>query len=140
MTTRQIDGPLLSGMLSVVPGAAYQVQVKLMMGDLDSTSEYATISVDGRPTGRCGNNAHSLSAASCEWLSCSSRLADVNSTNSAVAIRVQYNSGYHYSYSGPCQVNGTSDVYAAALVTLIPKGKILFNFDGLMILTIFSSK
>ena len=122
--TSQTDGPLLAGMLSVVPGVAYQVQVKLMMGDLDGTHEYADISVDGRPSGRCGNNANSLSAASCDWLSCSSGLADVNSANSAVAIRVNYNSAYNYAYSGPCQVNGTSSVYAAALVTLIPRGEI----------------
>ena len=128
--TSQTDGPLLAGMLSVVPGVAYQVQVKLMMGDLDGTHEYADISVDGRPSGRCGNNANSLSAASCDWLSCSSGLSDVNSANSAVAIRVNYNSAYNYAYSGPCQVNGTSSVYAAALVTLIPRGEIYFSYNN----------
>ena len=116
------DWRLLTGSVSVVPGVTYGVQLKLMMGDLNSISEYADLSLDGQSTGRCGNSSNSLSSRSCDWLPCDSGLSDLTSANSSVSISIQYNNGYDYSLSGPCTVNGTSGVYAAAILTLSPKG------------------
>ena len=135
MTTRTFTrGPLLTESVSVVPGVTYGVQLKLMMGDLDSTSEYADLSIDGQSTGRCGDSSHSLRYRSCEWLPCDSGLSDLTSANSVVSISLQYNSGYDASLSGPCTVNGTSSVYAAAILTLSPKGIFLNN---LLLITVF---
>ena len=78
MTTSAIDGPLLTGSVSVVPGVTYEVNLKLMMGDLDSTYEYADLTLDAQSSGRCGNTSHSLSSGSCEWLSCDTGLSDLN--------------------------------------------------------------
>ena len=127
MTTTYIDGPLLTGSVSVVPGVTYEVNLKLMMGDLDGTREYADLTIDGQSTGRCGNTSHSLSSGSCEWLSCDTGLSDLNSANSVVSIRLQYNREYHYSYSGRCTVSGTSNVRAAAFLMLKPKGIFLYR-------------
>ena len=138
MTTRYISRPLLTGSVSVVPGVTYGVQLKLMMGDLDSTSEYADLSIDGQSTGRCGDSRHSLSSGICyQWLPCDSGLSDLTSANSVVSISLQYNNAYDASLSGPCTVNGTSGVYAAAILTLTPEGIFLNSLELFIVFFIF---
>ena len=102
MTTSKTNGPLLTGSVSVVPGVTYGVQLKLMMGDLDSTDEWADLFLDGRSSGRCGDNAHSLADRSCDWLSCDSGLSDLTSANSVISISLQYSTTYTAEFSGPC--------------------------------------
>ena len=118
--TRQVDAPLVTGTISVVPGVTYGVEVKVMMGDLDGGGgENVAIGIDGKSPELCTPSG--LSARSCEWYNCPG-LSDLNANSAAVNLRLQYGRGYNYAYSGPCQVNGTSSVYAAAIITLTPGG------------------
>ena len=120
-TTNEVDAPNINGNASVIPGITYGVTAMLMMGDLDSKSEYVDISIDGKYTGRCADNTTVLNSGSCEWYACSG-LSDLNASSSLMDIRLQYSYGYHYNYSGPCQINSTLGIYAAAIITLTPKG------------------
>ena len=120
--TRAVNAPLVTETISVAPGVTYWVQVKVMMGDLDNgdgANENVAIGIDGKSSETCTPSG--LRAGSCEWYTCSG-LSDLTANSAAVNLRFQYGSGYDYYYSGPCQVNGTSSVYAAAIITLTPKG------------------
>ena len=128
MTTKAVDGPLITGPLSVVPGVSYKVQVKVMMGDLDGGSgEYVDIGIDGKPFERCTPLLCESCAGSCEWHECSG-ISDLIARDYSITIRLQYGNGYNYDYSGPCQVNGTGNVYAAAIITLVPNGMLILGY------------
>ena len=125
-TTSTVHGPLLTGSMSVVSGATYEVKVEVKIGDLDGHSgEYVDISVDGKSSHRCTPSG--TSAGSCNWYDCSG-LSDMTASSSSVDIRLQYGSGYDsQGNGGPCTVDGVT-AYAAARITFTPRR---FLFRGI---------
>ena len=114
-----MHGPLLTGSMSVVSGATYEVKVEVKIGDLDGDSgEYVDISVDGKSSHRCTPTG--TSAGSCNWYDCSG-ISDMTASSSSVDLRLQYGSGYDsQGNGGPCTVDGVT-AYAAARITFTPR-------------------
>ena len=123
-TTSTVHGPLLTGSMSVVSGAIYEVKVEVKIGDLNGDDgEYLDISVDGKSSHRCIPSG--TSAGSCNWYDCSG-ISDLTASTSSVDIRLQYGSGYDSEIGGPCTVDSVT-AYAAARITFIPR-KFLFEY------------
>ena len=62
-----VSGPMVNGSLVASPNVSYLASVEVVRTDLDSTSEFVTITINGEDFGICnptGNN-------NCSWALCS---------------------------------------------------------------------
>ena len=98
-----------------MPNKMYGVKVELMMTDLDTTSEYADITIDGVNYGTCNPSGSQMS---CQWYTCTGlSQSQVTTASSSVSIQIQYSSGVNDL--GDCTADGLSG-HGVARITLIP--------------------
>ena len=87
------SAPVVTGTLSVSPGNQYSVKVEIYLTDLDSSSEYATITIGGKSMGDCNPN-FSAAQSGCYWYDCSNDLSGGNilASSGQIAVVATYTS------------------------------------------------
>ena len=108
-------GPLIEQTITVTPNIIYNVKIEVMLTDLDSSSEYADISINGNNVGRCNPVGIGYEAGSCRWYTCTISPTEATSTNSYLMIRLQYSPDVESVT--PCTYDGQT-WHAVARVTL----------------------
>lgn len=111
-TNSPTNGPLISGYVSVEANEIYSVKVELMLTDLDGSSEYADVTIDGIDFGRCNPSGSQMS---CEWYTCTEK--QVSTSSSIVSVKVQY--GSEVGDLGKCSSDGQTG-HGVARITLTP--------------------
>ena len=105
------NGPLIEQTIAVNPNIIYHVGIEIMLTDLDASSEYADISINGNNVGRCNPN---YGEGWCAWYTCTITPNVATSTNSEFTIRLQYSPAVNYLV---CSYDGQTGL-AVARVTL----------------------
>ena len=111
-STSPSNGPLITQGITVSANETYDVQVEVMLTDLDSSSEYADISINGNNVGRCNP---SFGQSSCAWYNCTISPSQVTPTTTTLTIQLQYSSAVNAI--GVCSSDGQTG-HAVARVTL----------------------
>ena len=111
-TNSPTDGPLIDGHVLVEANKIYSVKVELMLTDLDGSSEYADIIIDGIDFGRCNPSGTQMS---CEWYTCTEK--QVSISNSIISVNIQY--GSEVGDLGKCTSDGQTG-HGVARITLTP--------------------
>ena len=111
-TNSPTDGPLINGHVLVEANKMYSVKVELMLTDLDGSSEYADIIIDGIDFGRCNPSGTQMS---CEWYTCTEK--QVSISNSIISVNIQY--GSEVGDLGKCTSDGQTG-HGVARITLTP--------------------
>ena len=119
-----VSGPMVNGSLVASPNVSYLASVEVVRTDLDSTSEFVTITINGEDFGICnptGNN-------NCSWALCSDYTSNgryntsISSPDGVFTIRAKFDN----------QVNNGSTfcdpwkTYGVVRFTLKP-GNLIFN-------------
>ena len=126
------NGPLISQDITVTANQFYNVQLEVMLTDLDSSSEYADISINGINVGRCNPSS---GQGSCNWYTCTLSPSQVSSTNTILTIQLQYSSAVNDF--AVCTFEGHTG-HAVARVTLTA-GKKEHSFQIVVILDCYKS-
>ena len=111
-TNSPTDGPLINGYVLVEVNKIYSIKVELMLTDLDGSSEYADIIIDGIDFGRCNPSGTQMS---CEWYTCTEK--QVSISNSIISVNIQY--GSEVGDLGKCTSDGQTG-HGVARITLTP--------------------
>ena len=110
-------GPLISDTIAVTPDRTYDIKVELYLTDMDVSSEYVDIEIDGQNVGRC---IPSICAGCCTLHDCAISPSQITSSSSGMSVSMQYSIEVQGSVA-TCPVDGQNWA-AAALITLTGKG------------------
>ena len=124
-STSPSNGPLISQNIAVASNQLYNVNLDVTLTDLDSSTEYLDIFINGTGmaqniTGTCNPN---YGQASCDWYTCTISPTQAFSTNQMLAVQLQYSSAV--GSFATCSYMGQTG-HAVARVTLTPSGKLEF--------------
>ena len=90
-STSPSNGPRISGTLSVVANKNYNIKVEVMATDLDSSSEYVDVELNGNYITKCADGS-GITAGGCQWISCYGP-SSIQATSSSLSFVLQYSSG-----------------------------------------------
>ena len=113
-------GPLISDTIAVTPDRAYDVKVELYLTDMDASSEYVDIVIDGQNVGTC---TPSICQGCCTLHDCAISPSQITSSSSSMSISMQYSNQVEGTVA-TCPVDGQNWA-AAALITLTGKGLLM---------------
>ena len=116
------NGLLLTKDITVTPYQLYNVDVEVMLADIDHSTEYANISINGNFVGKCNPNH---GQGSCNWHTCDINPRQAFSTNSVLPVKLQYSVGVNNFAT--CTFGGQTG-HAVARVFLTSTGYINLYF------------
>ena len=110
-------GPLISDTIAVTPDRTYDIKVELYLTDMDVSSEYVDIEIDGQNVGTCTPN---LCQGCCTLHDCAISPSQITSSSSSMSVSLQFSIEVMGSIA-KCPINGHNWV-AAAQITLTSEG------------------
>ena len=108
--------------MNVASGTTYTVQVELMITDLSSSQEYATITVGTTELGTCdgGNTCDGC----CTWYTCQGLTSNqITSTSTNINLVLQYSSEVSSTHAACTDSVSGSTGGGVARITLTPASK-----------------